>query len=307
MGVTNIFGGFNVEFDAVVIGGINAYDLGTGTQLASEISAGNVYPEYPHLMGQQMVGTFSTIQIARALDNCGLTGTSIADLTTGLKYYLRKHADGSTRASGGSHNKYTIKKGIIVPTSLTCEHQGTATITFDVVITYDGSNVPIILAASQSLPAAQSDDQEFTLGPLTLESVLLDHVQQFTITFGLTPSSEGADSDIWDKYASIRTIKPSLSLTGSNPNWLADASIPLTGLRVTHANTAFYLRKYAIGSTFVADGSAQHIKFTAAGLAVIDDVLQVSGEEPSGTTLTMPLHYDGTNAPLTINTASAIT
>ena len=148
MGVTAIFGGFQVEFDATMVGGINAYDLGSGTQVASEVSAGNIYPEYPHLTGQQPTGSFSTVQIARALDNCGLTGTSIAGLTTGLKYYLRKHADGSTRAAGSNHNKYTIKKGIIVPTSLTCDHQGSAVLSFDVVIAYDGSNVPIILAVS---------------------------------------------------------------------------------------------------------------------------------------------------------------
>ena len=308
MGVTSIFGGFCVEFDATMLGGINAYDLGSGTQVASEISAGNVYPEYPHLTGQKPVASFSTVQIARALDNCGLSGTSIAGLTTGLKYYLRKHADGSTRAAGSNHNKYSIAKGIVVPTSLTCDHQGSAVLSFDVVVTHDGSgNPPIILAVSQALPSAQLDDQEFGLGPITLESVLLTQVGQFTINFGLTPSSEGADGDIWDQYASIRTIKPSLSLTGTDPNWLADAKIPLTGLRVTHGNTAFYLRKYAIGSTFVINATAQHIKFTAEGLATLDNVLQVSGEEPSGTTLTMPLHYDGTNAPLTINTASAIT
>ena len=91
-------------------------------------------------------------------------------------------------------------------------------------------------------------------------------------------------------------------------HWCApSAKIPLTGLKVTHANTAFYLRKRAIGSTFVANGTAQHIKFTAEGLATIDNAMQVSGDEPSSTTLTMPLHYDGTNAPLVIDTASAIT
>jgi hypothetical protein len=307
MAVTQTHGGFQVELDTTMLSGITAYNLGTGTVSANETNSGNVYPEYPFLRGQKPVGSITTVQIARALDNCGLTGTSIAGLAAGLKFYLNKHADGSTRTAGAAHNKYTMTKGLIVPTSLTCDHQGDATLSFDVVIAYDGSNDPIVLAINQSLPAGQLDDQRFTLGPVTLESVLLTQVQQFTITFGVEAVSEGADSDLWDQYSHIRTIKPSLSLTGSDPNWLAAAKVPLTGLKVTHANTKIYLRKWAIGSTFVANGTAQHIKFTAEGLATIDSALDVSGDDSSSTTLTMPLHYDGTNAPLVINTASAIT
>jgi len=307
MSVAQIHGGFQIEFNATMLSGITAYDLGTGTVVANETNSGNLYPEYPFLRSQKPVANISTVQVARALDNCGLTGTSITDLAAGLKFYLAKHADGSTRTAGAAHNKYTMTRGLIVPTTLTCDHQGDATLSFDVVIAYDGSNAPIVLAVNTALPTSQTDDQRFTLGPMTIGGVLFTQIQTFTLTFGVEAVSEGADSDLWDRYTHIRTIKPSISLTGSNPNWLAAAAIPLTGLIATHANTAMYLRKWDLGSTFVANGTAEHIKITAAGVAVIDSALNVSGDGNSSTTFTMPLYYDGTNAPLVIDTASAIT
>lgn len=306
-GVADIFGNFEVEFDTTMVGGITEYNLGTGTQVANDTMSGAVYPQHLSINAQKPVASFSTVQIARALDNCALTGTSIAGLGAGFKFYLYQHSEGSTRAGASSHRKLTINEGIIVPTSLTCDHQGDATLSYDIVLTYNGTNDIIVLADSQSVPTVQGDTERFSLGKVTLESVLLESIRNLTINFGIDAVSEGADSEIWDRYASIRSIKPSLSLTGIDPEWLAAANIPLIGKAATHTNTAIYLRKRAQGSTFETDGTAEHIKFTAAGLAHIETPAQVTGDTPAETTLTMPLRYDGTNAPLIIDTASAIT
>ncbi len=306
-GVSDLYGAYQVEFDTTMLSGMTTQSINTGSQVSNEITSGNVYAEFLALTGQQPVAAFSTMQIARALDNVPILGTSIAGLGAGLKFYLRKHEEGATRTAGSAHNKYTITEGIIVPTSLTVDHQGDASISYDIVITYDGSNSPIVLTVNQALPGSQLDDQRFTLGKVVLESITFDHLKQMTINFGVSAVSEGADSEIWDRYASIRSVLPSLTLSGIDPDWFADAKVPLLGLAVTHANTAFYLRKRANGNSFVADVTAEHIKFTAAGLATIDDAVQVSGQDPSGLTLNMPLKFDGTNVPLTVDTTSAIT
>ncbi len=306
-GVSNVFGMFDVEFDATRLGGQTSYNLGSGSEVANETKSGFYSPEIPTLNAQKPVAGFTTNQIARALGLCGALGTSIDNLATGLKYYLRQRAEGGTRTAGSAHDKYTMRGGIVFPTSLTVDHQGDATITYSVLVTYDGSNVPVVRTVSQALPATQSDDQRFTLGPITIESIVFDHVKQLTIDFGINAVSEGADSEIWDTFASINEATPSMTLTGIDPGWFASAKVPLLGLKAAFANTTIYLRKRALGGTYVANGTAEHVKFSGAGFATVGDIIQVAGQDASGLTLNMPFYFDGTNAPLVIDTASAIT
>ena len=96
-------------------------------------------------------------------------------------------------------------------------------------------------------------------------------------------------------------------MTGIDPDWFSDSAIPLLGLKITKANTAFYLRKRDLGGTFVADNVAEHVKFQGSALATNDSVVQVTGQDASGITLNIQFYYDGTNAPLVIDTASVIT
>jgi hypothetical protein len=117
------------------------------------------------------------------------------------------------------------------------------------------------LPTSQSLPAGITDAERFTLGPTTLESEALTGITNFNLDFGITARSEGADSDIWDTIVTIEQILGVLTLRGKDPSWFGAGVIPLAGLAVTHANTAVYLRKRAAGGSFVADLTAEHIKF----------------------------------------------
>lgn len=305
MPVTQIFGGFGVESQSTLIGGISQYDLGSGTNVANEVTSGQVYPEFLSITAQKPVTSFTTLQIARALGVCGLTGLAITG--TGLKYYLQKHEEGATRDSTSVHRKLTINKGIIVPRTLTCDHQGDAELSYDVVVTYDGSNDPVVINDSVAVPSGLADDERFTLGPATIGAISMPQIRQLQIDFGVNAVSEGADSDIWDRYVSIRDIKPMLTLRGIDPTWFAAASIPLIGKAATHANTSIYLRKREEGATLLADATAQHVKFTADGMATIETIARVGGGEPSETVLTMPLDYDGTNDPLVIDTAIAVT
>ena len=306
-GVSTLYLLHEVEFDATRLGAVSTQDLTFGSQVQNETASGFHFPEFPTLNAQLPTGNFTTMQIARGLGLCGLTGTSIAGLTTGFKMYLRKQAEGSTAVAGANHHKYTMLRGVVVPTTLTVDHQGDATLTYNITATYDGSNAPIVLTTSQSLPAAQEDDQRFAIGPISIESQTYDHVKSMTIDFGINVVSEGSDSEIWDRFANIREIKPTVTFTGIDPDWFSAAKTPMLGRSASFANTAWYLRKRALGNSFVADGSAVHVKFTGAGLATIDNVMQVTGQDASGLTLTMSMYYDGTNAPLVIDTASTIT
>jgi len=308
MAVARRHGLWAVEVGSAIVGGITSHRVGTGTELVADETSGEVHNRFLGLMAQNPTAGFTTKQVSNALDQCGLLGTSLA-VVSGVKFYLQKHAEGGARTSGSNHRKLTFNEGLIYPTRLSCEHQRDAELEYALAITYDGTNDPIVVTDSSALPSGIADALRFTLGPVTIESVALTHVKRFELDFGIEVRVEGADSDIWPTFASVISVKPTLRLSGIDIEWFKAANIPLLGKVATHANTKVYLRKrsQASATAYVADGTAEHVKFTAAGLAYIEEPANASGQENQDVTLVMPLKYDGTNLPLVINTASAIT
>lgn len=293
---------------AVLLGGITQQSIVTGTRLQGDPTSGDPYVRHQAIHAQKPRATFSTLQIARALDNIGPSGLKIkSESNTGLRLYQRKYDEGSTPASGSNHIRHTIREGLLVPRQLSCSHQDDATLQYEALVTYDGTNDPIVPADSVALPTGLLDDERFTLAAVTIGGVLITQVTNLTLDFGLDAQTEGSNSDIWDTHSSIRSVSPSLTLKGINAKWFSSAVIPLIGKKGTHANTSFYLRKRKDdGSTFVADGTTEHIKFTMCGLAYMDSVIDVQTNQPGEPAIMMPLRYDGTNFPVVIDTTSAL-
>jgi hypothetical protein len=305
MGVTNRHGLYAVKIGEVVLGGITAQNVATGTEARGEAASDEVYPQIQSIVAQKPSAGFTTLAIAAALDAVGLLGVNIADLTGLLVCYARKHKDGGTREPGAAHRSYTINNGILIPRTLSCEHQGDATLTYEALVTYDGTNEPVIVADSVTLPVGTANDERFSLGPVTIGGVTITSVRSLQIDFGINAVTEGADSDIWDTLVSIRNIKPTITLRGIELAWFHASGIPLTAKVATHLNTQIILRKRAAGGTFVVPETAEHISFTAAGMAYIDAPMNATGEEPGEVSLMMPLIYDGTNDPVVIDTTAA--
>lgn len=293
---------------AIILDGITRQEIASEKTINNETTSANVYSRFQAIVAEKLTSAFGTLKIKSALDEIGLTGLAITATTnTGVILYAQKYADGSTRASGSSHRQYQIKKGIIVPRSLRVDHQGDAELSYDIFATYDGTNDPIIESDSVALPTAGGDDERFTLGPQDVAGVTLTSFRTFEVDFGLEVVAEGAESEIFDTFVSIRSIKPTLRWSGIDVEWLKSTNILRAGTDGTHANTICYLRKRADGGKFVVDGTAEHIKLTAAGIAHVTTLFSASGDAPGEVTIEMPLKHDGSNAPLVINTASAIT
>ena len=306
MAVSRRHGKYAVVIDTTVIGGITAQNIATGSEVRGEATSDEVYNRFQSLVAQKPSASFSSLNVAAVLDAVALTGVDIDGLGAKLTMFAQAYADGATRAGASLHRKYLISDGLIALGRLSCTHQGDAEITCNVAVAWDGSNDPIIETDTQSLPASITDAQRYTIGSCVLESVTIPEIRSFELDFGVAVSTEGADSDIWDTHASIRTIQPRLTLRGIDVEWLKAANIPLEGKAISHANTAVYLRKRAAGGTFVADATEEHIKLTMCGTAVIEDVFSSSGGDPAECSLVMPLKYDGTNLPVVVDTTAAL-
>lgn len=303
MTVTATHTHYGVVSNGTVIGSIVRQNIATQSQINGEITSGQIYRSFLSLYSQKIAPGFSTYAIASAL---GLTGPLGFDISSGFDFYAQKDLDGGARASGANHRKYTFNAGILVPKRLSVDHQGDATLDYEMVIIYDGSNDPIVVTDSVALPAGITDNERFTMAGMTIGSVAIAAKTRWSIDFGVDAVGQSADSDVWDTFASIRTSQSELTVETIDVSRLAAAAIPLTGKAATHATSTIYLRKRDNAGTFVADGTASHIALSCDGMIVPDDAFSSDGKAPGKVSFKMPLRYDGTNVPLLVTTNTTI-
>lgn len=308
MSLHNLYSVYLNDAAPSTLPGIVTQNIRTGTEHVAETSSGAVYPEHIAINGQKPGADFSSVCLAICLGEIGLEGLNIGGLTTGLELFAYKHEAGGGRSTGAVHRKYSVKTGIVVPRRITCDHRGDAQIFYEVLPTWNGTVDPIVIADTSAVVAVLAASERFTIGKTTIAGVSVGDIRTWELDFGLTVETQGSDSDIFDTTVSIVECKPILTLKGIDIEWMKAANFPLAGKSGTQVNTTCYLRKrLQTAAGFVADGTAEHIKINMAGLGFIEDVFQVSGKSPAECTLKFAAKFDGTNAPVVINTASAIT
>ena len=315
MGVEQTHTMYSVKLDtddmasADSLGGITQQRISTKTLTRGIPTSGDMFNRFLSIIGQNPGAAFSTMECGTALDNIALLGLKIAATTdTGVTLYAQKNAEGSTRATGGSHKSYNFQEGIIIPLSMRADHQGDCVIDYGLLASYDGTNNPIVISESVSLPTASTDAQRYTIGPVTLAGVSIEDYTSIEVDFGINARAIGAESDIWPTFAYIPTINPKITIRGINVGWLkTTGAIPLLGATCTHANTKVYWRARVDGGTTATDVTASHIKMTAAGIAYVDDAFDASADDDAETSIMLDMTYDGTNNPIVITTGSTIT
>jgi hypothetical protein len=285
---------------ATTLGGILRQGIGIETRVEREPTSGEPYARWAAIHAQNFRPSLATRAIETALGLTGLQSMKVnADGShPGLVLYAQKQEDGSSRATGSVHGSFTIKKGVIIPLRLTCEHQGDAELEYMVLPTFDTTNDPVVFETSVALPTAPTDTERFTLGPVTLATIELEGFTRMEIDFGINAQTLGADSSIWDVFARVESALPSITLSGMHVTGWGSSYVPTTGLICAHANTSLFLRKRKLHSTFEADNASEHYKFTACGLATVTDGFQANGNSPAECALRIDTTFDGTTIPL---------
>lgn len=270
----------------------------------SDVHAGSPYPKSVTINGQKNTATATTRDLLVALTALGSEGVVIG--ASGVKFYqLQLDPETGLPLSTSVHRSLTIGRGIVVPSRLTCQHQGDAELEFVTHATWDPQNaatLPLIPAGSVALPTGLAGDSRWTLNTISVENITLECNLNLTLDFGISVQTEGCNSDIWDRSVVIAEIKPTIRIRGKDlPKFLA-GSIPLVGIGATHANTSITLRKRKQDAAgFETD---EPIEFTADGLAHWVTVHEGQGNNRLESELQIDCRHDGTNVPIVIELPS---
>ena len=307
MSVTKVHGLAPVTLNATHLCGITSFRLPIGSQLRGTPTSAIPYPRFISLVRSNPGMEFSTLNVAAALTLVGPMGASIAgDLGDVAKGYATKFEQAASITAGGTHRSFLFAFGMVLPVGLSCAENGDAEISY-VVVGYSNAGAdPVIITESVSLPAS-TDTERFTLGDTwTIGAVAIGQPRSLNIDFGITPKSLADAKEIYPSFVWKGSVNPVITATGFDIELLKAANIPLAGKAGTHANTKFFLAKRAQAGRLVSDVTAEHIKFTADGMCVIEDGFSVAGQDEGEVSLRMECRYDGSNAPIIVDPASAI-
>jgi hypothetical protein len=212
-------------------------------------------------------------------------------------------------ASGAVHRRLAFAAGRIVPRTLTARAQEDAELEIQAMgLSANGTDSPLVITEGQTLPAAL-DLARHTLADSNIAGIAAGCMTELNIDFGIQIESRACTGQIFDTRLQQPSILPKVTVTVLNSALVGagGSQIPDTGRACTHANTRFRFRKRLPKvAGFVADATAEHIVITADGTVVPTSTFDGSGNEEGTTTLDITAQFDGTNAPIVVNSASAI-
>ena len=285
MSVTTLHGLAPVKIGNSVIAGITATDNGVNSDIRDEPSSGELAARIQALIGQKVIPTFTTQDIAVALAACGALGCALA--TYPLTLFAPAYGDDGRRAANG-HVQYHYQHGLLLPQSLDCTHQGDATLSYQGLVTWDGTHDPLVITAGASLPAISATSL-WTLSTVVLAGVTIPQLKSVKINFGIKAETEGADSDIWDTKPSISAVQPTIDVTSSKVAALLD-------LLGESGSCSVVFRERDDGGTF----SGHTLTLAGTGMASFTKPFGASGNKPGESTLQARPKFDGVNDPITI-------
>lgn len=301
---------FAVKYGTTVIAGLSQLDAQTNPNVEAESTSGSPFPQFALITEQKPRIMFQTKQVAALLGVTGLTGAAIDDTNT-LVSYFAKLADTGLPAVGPVHRAYTAVRGLLLPRRLTCQSRGNVQVDAEALLfSTDGAAHPLAIADNLALPTIVRNNIQHTLGPITLgvsgTTTLTNCVQGLTIDFGSGAETLGCGSDLYDAHLQLPRLAPVITITGIDAALFGASGVPPIGRAIKHDGTKLFLRKRAIdGVGFVANNVTEHIKMTINGLAVVTSHTG-QGTARAEVSLQITTHWDGTLAPVTIDTASAI-
>lgn len=299
---------YAVELGGSKISAISRQSVASNSEVNSDVDAGSPYPQSVTINAQRNQATWTTKDLEAALDELGSEGLAIG--ANSVKFWqLLLDDETGLIASGSVHRLLEIERGKTIPSRLTVEHQGDAeleAITHAIVDPTDSAALPMKTTESQAAPTGLAGDGRWTLKSVQVAGVELDCALRVEVDFGISITTEGCNSDIWDRSLIITEIKPVITITGKHLAKFAAASIPLIGKGGTHLDTSILLRKRLQSAAgFDPALTTSDIELTADCLAHWETVHDASGNNRVENRLRLDCRHDGTNVPLVIQTGVA--
>lgn len=294
----------------VGIGAIRRQMVRTGLQVQQESLSGVPWPEFQSVYAGAPMASWETLDLGAALGAVGALGLAIKAVSqTGLNCYGIAKQEGGGRKTGNNQKAFNIKEGFVYPGRLSAEHQKDAVLDLTALVTWDGTNAPIIPV--EDVEALVFDNTaRYSLGPCQLgttsgDRLVITQKSRVEVNFGIDASAEGSDSDIFPTFASINEVANGMLriVTTDIDLFRASGGIPIEGKDCDLSHTVFFFRrrKKVSQDGFEADNQAKHVMIVPqSGFAYHVDVFDGDSKRPATATIEIPVIGFEASPPLSI-------
>lgn len=286
--------------------GLTQYDLASNAEVSGNDS-GSLYEEFQAVTGFSPVATFTTKALSELISMIGLNGQCVGatKAITQVDLITRKIETCQTALGATPHIRDRVTTGLLRLGTLSAARGQDATLTGILDTLTDGTNAPLARTDGVAMPTPIVAER-FTLGLPAIAGVTYPDIDNVSIEFnvGVTENTPALGA-IWRDTIGVLTVKPVLTITGRDVSKITTALMAFTANEATHANTTIQLIRRLNAGAFVAFATTTHIEITAAGLVVPEMLVSASANNRASTTLRIPCHFDGTNAPILFQLASA--
>jgi hypothetical protein len=291
-----------VETPSGQVNQITSQSINPGVETILHCGDGQVDYTFAGVLAQEPVVTFSTTAIARALGFIGINALSVA--ASNVDFWFQKAQAGGTRLTGSNSTRFRATNGILHPTTLQAGDRSLASLGYSMsCVSSDGSTSPLSVALLQAMPSNVATRELFVAGPVAFNGTTIEGIQSITIDFGLRIVTRGGDGEAYPTFTYLDQRKPMITARCKN----VDIASTIGFFAPQGAtDSVVYLRKLAEGGTRVANGTAEHVKFTIdAGMISCRELSGDEADEANAEIVIEPT-FDGTNDVIAVSTASAI-
>lgn len=236
----------------LIITGITQGSLNANTEVDKEVTSGHHFPQSAHIRRIAPVASFSSYNLAAlwGVDGPGVAGGTAtcihSTVNPGLQMYFSKMICNGPDAGG--HLEYTIGEGLIVPTSLSVDHRGSALVSYDIYAASLAGAAPFVKAVSASLPGAQDDGVRWTMDEAKFAGTKYWGKTQINIAWNPVVTQIGGDSELYDSSVVLTSMTPRVTVRGIDPDWLDneglnDGLTTLVGESTIPSTTLFWFKE----------------------------------------------------------------
>ena len=222
--------------------------------------------------------SFSTPQVKTMLTLCGAGG--MADLSAGnTDLYYKQATNLGERQSAAStvHKRFRMASGAVYWTEVSAGQDEDATLSGRICPIYNGTNAPLVPAGSIALAGTPSGSEFFTLGPVKVNGTELPGIKRVTISLGLTATEEAASGELYTSFCGVQQRAPVVTIETLQ----VDAWDGYGLLGTAISSLVVYLRRRDPDGSLYANGSSQHISFTASAGKIVPNNVSGAGNAPA--------------------------
>lgn len=266
-------------------------------------AAGMPFPQFVANMGVDPETAFDTTQVKTILDLSGAL-SSIVDLSaanTDLHFKAVTNKGRRTADASLAHIRFRMAQAWLSLDRISAGSRSEAVASVRLGTVFDGTNVPLVPAGSLALAGTPTSAEHFVAGPVELNTVALPGVQEITIEMNRQVLKLHGDGELYNTFAAHAVYSPVVTIRCTEHDW---QTYGLNGTACT--SLELWLRKVATTGR-VANGTAEHIKFTATSGLISVDETSSGGNETAMTTYRVSLvGANATTEPITVSTTTAI-